>query len=134
MNLPALIIPTQKYKHWSFALRDCTALRHRYSAAANSAVTGIPPDHNQGKAQLVLEEWIHTMKQLNKWDDLYKVAQSTGNPQLSVDCEWRLGKWDDLAGAQSPAPDTCSLSQLLWVARSSARCIKGIPGICVAPG
>ena len=27
---------------------------------------GVPPDHVNGKAQLVLEEWIHAMKQLNR--------------------------------------------------------------------
>jgi hypothetical protein len=27
---------------------------------------GVPPDHVNGKAQLVLEEWIHCLKQLNR--------------------------------------------------------------------
>jgi hypothetical protein len=30
------------------------------------------------------------------WDELYSVAMVCQNPRLSLDCQWRLGLWDDL--------------------------------------
>jgi hypothetical protein len=32
-----------------------------------------------------------------RWSDLHHVATNCGNPQLKVECEWRLGLWDSLA-------------------------------------
>lgn len=41
--------------------------QEQYEQAARAAVnSGVPPDHVDGKGQLVLEEWIHCMKQLNR--------------------------------------------------------------------
>jgi hypothetical protein len=36
------------------------------------------------------------MTVLCRWQDLHQVAQNCGNPQLKVECEWRLGLWDSL--------------------------------------
>ena len=38
----------------------------QYEQAHQQHANGVPPDHVHGKGQLVLEEWIHCLKQLNR--------------------------------------------------------------------
>lgn len=40
-----------------------------------------------------LDQWTDACR----WDELHQVATSCGNPQLKVECEWRLSMQDQLA-------------------------------------
>lgn len=38
-----------------------------------------------------------------RWDELHQVSNSCGNPQLKVECEWRLGMQEQLAATLKSA-------------------------------
>lgn len=57
--------------HWPEAASSFAQLNRFYAemyqqAAVSTQLQGTPPQHNSGKAQLNIEEWISCMKQLNR--------------------------------------------------------------------
>ena len=57
--------------HWPEAASSFAQLNRFYAemyqqASVSSQLQGTPPQHNSGKAQLNIEEWISCMKQLNR--------------------------------------------------------------------
>lgn len=57
--------------HWPEAASSFAQLNRFYAemyqqASASTQLQGTPPQHNSGKAQLNIEEWILCMKQLNR--------------------------------------------------------------------
>lgn len=57
--------------HWPEAASSFAQLNRFYAemyqqASASTQLQGTPPQHNSGKAQLNIEEWIMCMKQLNR--------------------------------------------------------------------
>jgi hypothetical protein len=74
-----------------------------------------------------------------RWDELYQVATTCQNPRLSLDCQWRLGRWDELVNSlQNPSFQVLTLPLQAACALPLCRCngtstLRAISDVLTSP-